>query len=100
MPIPAHCSPFDGRPPGWRYSFTSGDFSSPITHLNAISRFGTITCGESQNHPLVAYPPRHPLPVQILQQRDRVLARDPEEVFEAADVQLWGLRLLRRDLLL
>src|SRR5579863_10524477 len=49
----------------------------------------------SQDHPLIAYSLRHPLPIQIFQQRNRILPADAGEVFEARHIQPRGEEFLR-----
>ena len=51
-----------------------------------------------QNYPLVAHTARDPLAIQIFQQRNRILAGYAKQVFEVADVELGGFRLLGSDL--
>src|SRR5437016_2808431 len=40
----------------------------------------------SQNHPPVAFPPRHSLTIEILEQRNRILSRNAGKFFERRHV--------------
>src|SRR6266403_2119873 len=59
--------------------------------------FGLTAC--LQNHPLIPHSLRHPLAIEVLQQRNRVLAAHASHFFELAYVDPGRLRLVPRNLL-
>lgn len=53
----------------------------------------------SKNLPRIPYALGDSFAIQVLQQRNRIFATYPRQFFEAANVNLWRFRFLRRDLL-